>query len=476
MIDYKKIGFKCGLEIHQQLETKKLFCNCPSLVNDPHKPDIIVTRRLRAVAGETGEIDRAALYEKKKGKYFIYEACSTSSCLVELDEEPPHDVNQEALDITLMVSMLLNAEIVDEIRFMRKTVVDGSNTSGFQRTALVATNGFIDTSLGKVRIKTICLEEEAAKKIEETADYVKYRLDRLGVPLIELSTAPDIKTGEHAREVASIIGMILRSTNKVKRGIGSIRQDINISIKGGARTELKGFQNLRSIPRVIENEIRRQLSLIKRGIKLKEEVRKVEPDFSTTFLRPMPGAARMYPETDVAPIRISEARLKRIKLPELPTTRLKRFEEVGIPKQLGIEIIKKNIPIESYIKKFKKIKPSLIATTFVITPKEIKKRYNLDTSKLTITDFEEVLSYLNQGKISKEAIIELLIKKIKGENINLADYTISEVKLKKEIEMLLKEKPNLTIHAYMGILMKKYRGKIDGKKVMELLKQTLKHI
>ena len=154
-LDYQKLGFKCGLEIHQQLEGKKLFCNCLTL-NSDQEPDVKFERRLRAVAGETGQIDIAARHEMEKGKKFIYECDSADTCMVEYDEEPPHELNKHALETTLKVSLLLNAKIVDEIRVMRKTVVDGSNVAGFQRTALVAQDGFIETSLGKVKIPTIC--------------------------------------------------------------------------------------------------------------------------------------------------------------------------------------------------------------------------------------------------------------------------------------------------------------------------------
>jgi len=314
-INYQKLGFKCGLEIHQQLEGKKLFCSCPTL-NSDKEPDVKFERGLRAVAGETGQIDIAAKYEMEKGKKFIYEADSSDTCLVEMDEEPPHELNKQALETTLKVALLLNAKIVDEIQVMRKTVVDGSNVSGFQRTALVAQDGYINTSLGKVKIPIICLEEEAAQKLEESNGYVKYRLDRLGIPLIEIATDASIKNNEHAKEVAAHIGMVLRSVG-VKRGLGTIRQDVNVSIQKGARTEIKGFQDLRSIPKVIDFEINRQLDAINarkstgrnnkisgtnfvgKGKKLSEEVRKVEKDFTTSFLRPMPGAARLYPETDV---------------------------------------------------------------------------------------------------------------------------------------------------------------------------------
>src|SRR3989338_7638264 len=155
-LDYEKLGFKCGLECHQQLEGKKLFCDCLTL-NSDKDPDVKFERRLRAVAGETGQIDIAARHEMEKGKKIIYEADSADTCLIEYDEEPPHEINKQALETAIKVALLLNARIVDEIQVMRKTVVDGSNVSGFQRTALVAMDGFIDTSLGKVSIPIICL-------------------------------------------------------------------------------------------------------------------------------------------------------------------------------------------------------------------------------------------------------------------------------------------------------------------------------
>ena len=180
-LDYESLGFKCGLEIHQQLEGKKLFCGCPTL-NSDKEPDIKVERKLRAVVGETGEVDIAAQFEMSKNKKFIYEGNSEDVCILETDDEPPHELNKESLEIALKVALLLNAKIVDEIQVMRKTVVDGSNVSGFQRTALIAMDGHIDSPEGKISITTICLEEEAAQKLEEGKDFVRYRLDRLGIP------------------------------------------------------------------------------------------------------------------------------------------------------------------------------------------------------------------------------------------------------------------------------------------------------
>jgi len=475
-INYNKLGFKCGLEIHQQLEGQKLFCNCPTL-NSNNESNVKFERRLRAVAGETGEIDVAAKHEMHKDKKIIYESDSSDTCLVEFDEEPPHELNEQALNSTLKLALLLNAKIVDEIQIMRKTVVDGSNVSGFQRTALVAIDGFIETSKGKVKIPTICLEEEAAQKIIDKNDHILYRLDRLGIPLIEIATSSDIKNNEHAKEVASYIGMVLRSIPGVKRGLGTIRQDVNVSIKNGARTEIKGFQDLRSIPKVIEHEINRQLNLIKHNKNINQEVRKAEPDFTTSFLRPMPGAARLYPETDVANIKIDEHLIIKLKqdLPKLLIHKTDEFEKkYKIKNDLAKELIHNDI-FETLVKKFHKLDPNIIAHTLINIPKEIKTRFKEDISKLKHEHFDEILDFLNKGKIKKEALIDLLIKKIKNQKIKLDSFAeISDKTLDKEIKELIDKKKGLNIGAYMGILMGKYRGKVDGKKIMEILKKYVK--
>ena len=289
-MDYKKLGFKCGIECHQQLDGRKLFCNCPCIVHDK-EPTVFFERKIRAIAGESGKTDKAAKTEMKKDKVFKYQARETSSCLVEYDEEPPHAVNPQALETALEVALLLNMKPVDEVQFMRKTIVDGSNVSAFQRTALVAVGGYIETTQGRVGIDGLMLEEEAAKKVKEEKNEVTYDLARLGVPLLEIATAPDIQNATHAKEVAEKIGMILRSTGKAKRGIGTIRQDVNVSIKGHSRVELKGFQELKFMEKIVEDEVKRQ-------VKTKGEdkhVRKLNPDKTTSFMRPMPSAARMYP-------------------------------------------------------------------------------------------------------------------------------------------------------------------------------------
>ena len=469
-MDYKSLGFKCGLEVHQQLETKKLFCDCPSLVNDINKPDLIVKRRLRASMGELGKIDEAAKFEQSKNKEFIYESCSTSSCLVELDEEPIKPINYEALDLALEVALLLNAKIVDEIHVMRKVVSDGSNVSGFQRTMLVAIDGYIETTKGKVGIATICLEEEAAKRIKEDETSVTYRLDRLGVPLLEIATKPEIIDNEHAKEVASIIGMILRSTAKVKRGIGSIRQDINLSIRNHSRIELKGSQDLRNIPVVVEKEIERQL----KDKPLKSEVRKVNVDNSTTFLRPMPGADRMYVETDHPPILISKDKLRRIVLPELISEKISKIEKkFNLRKNVAQEVLENNIDLENLSNKYKKLEPKLIADVILEMPKEIKTRFNIEP-KIKTEFLNKVLENLNNDKIPKDAVVDVLAAYCKGETIDFSSFKkVSDKDIEIEIKKVINENKELNANAIMGIIMKKYRGKVEGKKIFGLIKKSM---
>ncbi len=260
-MDYKKLGLKMGLEIHQQLNTeKKLFCPCKCELTDK-KPDYKLLRYLRPTQSELGKIDRAAFEESRRKLKFIYESYDYETCLVESDDEPPHPLNMEALEIAMTIASILHMNIIDEFHTMRKQVIDGSNTGGFQRTGLVATDGYLETEYGIVKIENLCLEEDAARRISQKKGKVVFRLDRLGIPLLEVTTDPSIKHPEQVKEVAYQLGQVLRST-KVKRGLGTIRQDLNISIAEGARVEIKGVQDLDLMPKMVENEVKRQLNLI----------------------------------------------------------------------------------------------------------------------------------------------------------------------------------------------------------------------
>ncbi|MBW2974734.1 Glu-tRNA(Gln) amidotransferase subunit GatE [Candidatus Woesearchaeota archaeon] len=473
-LDYNKLGFKCGIECHQQLEGRKLFCSCPALNLRDSEPDICFERRLRAVAGETGQVDKAAKHEMEKSRRYIYEGDSRDCCLVEMDEEPPHPINKRALDVALQAAILFNAKIVDEIQVMRKTVVDGSNTSGFQRTALIAYGGTLETSKGDVRISSILLEEEACQLLEKADDYTKYRLDRLGIPLIEIGTEADIRDNEHAKEVAERIGMVLRSTGGCKRGIGTIRQDVNVSIKGRNRVEIKGFQEIRIMPKVIENEVKR-LSLLKKPEE--SHVRNFNKDGETSFLRPMPGADRLYPETDLSPIMVTKEILDNIEVPELISDRTEKLvEKHKITHDLAKSLAKagKMEMFEGLVSKFNNVKPAFIASTLASTLKEIKRKFNVDADKITDKEFEEIFSYLNEGRISKDVVMDVLIDYAKGE-FDIEKYAAaSDEDIEKEIGDIVKARPGLNPGAYMGMIMGKFKGRIDGKKAMEILKGLLK--
>ena len=259
-LEIDKIGLKVGLEIHQQLDTKKkLFCNCKSAENTEYTGKF--TRKLRASKSELGKIDPAALFESSKSKTMVYYENQNSNCLVEKDEEPPHNLDVKAKEIVLLVSSALNSKIFSEIHVMRKTVIDGSNTSGFQRTMLVAQGGNIDIKGIKVGIQSICLEEDAAKLIKDENDYRFFSLDRLGVPLIEIALEPVSCNPKMVKEIALSLGRLLRVTKKVARGIGTIRQDVNVSIDSGGIVEIKGVQQLEQLEKIIEYEAKRQHGL-----------------------------------------------------------------------------------------------------------------------------------------------------------------------------------------------------------------------
>jgi glutamyl-tRNA(Gln) amidotransferase subunit E len=281
--DYAKVGLKVGLEIHQQLNVNsKLFCSCPPELFK-EEPEITFLRRLRPTQSELGQIDPAAYFEFQKGVKILYEANHKSACLVEMDEEPPHPINLDAVEVVLTASLTMNMQPVDEVHVMRKTVIDGSNTTGFQRTCIIALDGWIKVGEKTIPMQAASLEEDAARKTgtQDEGKTIRYRIDRLGIPLIEIATAPVIYSPMEAQDVAFAIGRILRDTGKVMRGLGTIRQDLNVSLPNGALIEIKGVQELELISTVVEYEVQRQLGLIsikeelaKRGVKaetLKQE-------------------------------------------------------------------------------------------------------------------------------------------------------------------------------------------------------------
>ena len=259
-IQIGKIGLKVGLEIHQQLGTgKKLFCNCASIESTDYP--IKFSRRMRITKSELGELDPSALFETSKQKTILYYANPESSCLVEEDEEPPHDLSREAKETVLTIASALKSNIFNEVYVMRKLVLDGSNTSGFQRTMLMGLGGTLDVDGKSVGVQSICLEEDAAKLLSDSGDFREYTLDRLGIPLVEIALEPVSGTPQEIKKIALTIGRLLRATKRVQRGLGSIRQDVNVSIEGGGVVEVKGVQKLDQLEKVVEYEAKRQHGL-----------------------------------------------------------------------------------------------------------------------------------------------------------------------------------------------------------------------
>ncbi|RLI22501.1 Glu-tRNA(Gln) amidotransferase GatDE subunit E [Candidatus Bathyarchaeota archaeon] len=628
-IDYAEVGLKVGLEIHQQLDTRhKLFCNCkPELFKE--EPKITFLRRLRPTQSELGQIDPAAYFEFQKGTRILYEANEATSCLVEMDEEPPHSLNMEAVEIALIVALMLNAKPVDEIHVMRKTVIDGSNTTGFQRTCIVALNGELDVKGKKVPIQHIAVEEDAARIMGRESSTVRYRIDRLGIPLIEVTTGPVIYSPKEAEEVAYAIGRILRATGKVKRGLGTIRQDLNISIEQGAIIEIKGVQELELLPVVIENEVRRQLSLLKirdelkaRGLKeenikeeftdvteifketkckvirkaieqgknvfavklprfagllklelapgmrlgkemadrakfwgrvggifhtdelpaygitaeeverlrltvkaeendvvvfvadseenaidalkavveraketirgVPEETRAANPDGSTRYMRPRPGAARMYPETDVPPIQLSQEYIEKLKskLPELPEQKLERLmKDYGLNRKLASQVLDSEYSeLFEVIVKESGVAPTVVATTLTEIMKALK-RDGVEVWKVSDEKLLELFRFVGAGKLAKEAIPDVItwLSKNEGKSVEeavkslglsmLSDEEIKRVvkeTIEKNIE-IVKQRGKGAFGPLMGRIMQKYRGRVNAEKVSKLLRRYLEN-
>jgi glutamyl-tRNA(Gln) amidotransferase subunit E len=597
---------KCGLEIHQQLDGKKLFCECDSIIQE-NNPLYTIMRKLRAVVGETGEVDVAAAQEAMKGKEYIYEGYDENCCLIELDEEPPRSLRSEALTAAIQVAKLFKAKFVDEVQVMRKTVVDGSNTSGFQRTALVAYNGKIDSKLGQVRIPSIIVEEDSCRIIKDEGGKTVFRLDRLGIPLLEIGTEPDIVSPEHAQEVAEKIGLLLRSTGKVRRGLGTIRQDVNVSVEGGERVEIKGAQDLKLIPKLVELEGLRQENLLeirkeldKRkvrevfsqivdcsrllvnskakiiqltiskggvvlGIKLPEfkgligrevqpgrrlgtefsdrakvaagvggifhsdelpnygilpdeveqiskhldcgvhdafvlvadmkpkaeralqavivrandaikgvpkEVRRANEDGTSTFMRPMPGAARMYPETDVLPIRLTKDMLSAVELPELIEHRISRYEKLGLGHDLAELVAKseRGALFDDFVKSFKQLKPAYIAELLMTSERNIRRQFNIEISP-SDEDFCALLTALEHDEISKESVVEILKEKKPVKEILHKYRLMSEGELLRMLTKIVEQNKGMQFNALIGKAMAELRGKAPGQKIVELLKK-----
>jgi Glu-tRNA(Gln) amidotransferase subunit E-like FAD-binding protein len=479
-INYSKTGLKSGLEIHQQLDTGKLFSRTPSYLRKD-KPDYIVRRKLHAVAGEGGEVDSAVKHEAGLDKEFFYEGYNDTISLVELDESPPQEIDSEALDIALQICLLLNCKIYQRTQIMRKTVIDGSNTSGFQRTVLIGYDGFVETSFGKVGIESVILEEDAARIIERDDKKAVFRLDRLGIPLVEIATEPVMTNPEQIRECALKIGEILRAC-KVKRGIGTIRQDVNISIKGHNRVEIKRFQDVRVMKKIVGEEIERQQKEVQEG-RIIGEVRNALPDGTTKFLRPLPGKARMYPETDLPLLKITEQRLDKLRknLPKMRHEIRDYLKKKGLNDEM-IELVLEFGETEEFeilLKVYNK-DANIIAKMVSLWRNEIAsklgKEFDEISDILNERVLENILEKVRDEKINEGDIKGIMIKIANGVDVEdaLRVEKIDENALEEEIARIVKEKPGLRANAYMGLVISQFGDKVDKRKAMEIIGRLVK--
>ncbi len=599
--DYKSLGLRVGLEIHQQLDSgTKLFCKCP--IKKSEDFPFSIERRLRPAAGELDIVDPAAIYEFLRNKKFVYKYNPESSCLVELDEKPPDPVNQQALDTVLKISKMLGASIADEIHVMRKTIIDGSSVSGFQRTTLIAMNGSLETSFGTIGTRTISLEEDSATALQKGHDFVEYRLDRLGIPLVEIATSAEMHTPQQAKEVAESLGMLLRSF-PVVRGIGSIRQDVNVSIESGARVELKGFQELEKIPQLVDNEVERQLSLLeikqelqKRGLKeIKENPRdvteifkgtraafieriiagggrvfalklpkfssllrkgcgdrtfgkelaayaeaygfggiihsdedlekyKVTQDFAklkkmlkvqehdlililaghdnvekamntilerarhcligvpeetrvadgigSKYTRPLPGSGRLYPESDIPAITIDKNYVAKLELPKT----LKEIQS-ELSEELTEELAKQIIRSRYFplFEEFKNFGPRLVATTFLSTFTDLRRR-GFSIEKITRDHLFKIFSLAQKSRLSRTALPQIFEQLASGAGVDevIAQFeTLSEKDIIKIIKDVVAKNKGKSESALIGLTMQQLHGRADGKLVAELVRKKM---
>ena len=570
------MSLKAGLEVHQQLDCGKLFCKCGTLETGN---DSVFTRKLHATSSEMGTIDAAAKAEGIRKFTYFNKSCS---CLVYTDEEPPRGPDNNAIEIALQFAKLAGSNIIEEIHFMRKVVVDGSNTSGFQRTALVATGGKIKYKNGTIELDQICLEEDSCRHGKNKDEYL---LDRLGIPLLEITTKPQLKTPEQVQNAASALGRLLRAC-RVKRGLGTIRQDVNVSIDGGERVELKGFQDLSTMAKVVKNEMERQNNLksikgckvseiidvtkyiskdrgtalacklmdwkdnlgtkespkghirmgqelsdyakkggvkglmhsdelpaygisseeieeLQKQLKCKKndafvlifgkqdmakdamnrvierasidgvpkEVRKVTPEGGTRFLRPMPGASRMYPETDIPPMTLSKINV------EIPKTLDQREAEVPLNNEESKQIVSRNLDAKFYELIEIYDNPKIISRLLLHILPSVENEKNIIIRNEPIT---EVLKLVKDNKIAKEGIEKALIQASKGEQIELKNDNI-EAEVSEFISKLINEKLDFVkergmgaIGPLMGPVMSEFRGKMDGSRINELLIKEIK--
>ena len=268
-LDYQEVGLISGLEVHQQLLTReKLFCRCPAgLYTEDHDGEVL--RHMRPTLSELGEYDGTALMEFKTKKEIVYLLNHKNVCTYEMDDTPPFLVNQEAIDVAIELCLTMNMDIIDEVHIARKQYLDGSIPTGFQRTAIVGVNGWLPFKGRKLTVTHVSIEEDSCREVKDKGHQIIWRTDRLGMPLTETVTGPELVTPYEVKDAILLCGMVARSTGRVRTGIGASRQDVNVSVRGGERCEIKGVPRAGFAVKLVHNEGLRQHNLLK----IREELR-----------------------------------------------------------------------------------------------------------------------------------------------------------------------------------------------------------
>jgi len=259
---YTTLGLRCGIEMHRQLHTDhKLFCRCPVRpYSQEYHAEIL--RHMRPTLSELGEYDPTALMEFKTRKEIVYRLNRDTVCTYEMDDAPPFGLNRDALHRGLVIARMLNLNLVDEVHIARKQYLDGSIPTGFQRTCILGVNGWIRVEGRRIGIRQLGLEEDACREVSDHGHRRTYLTDRLSIPLIEIVTEAEMHTPWEAFQVGSAIRRLCHLSGQVRTGHGRARQDVNVSIRGGDRVEIKGVSTLRLIPALVHYEALRQKALL----------------------------------------------------------------------------------------------------------------------------------------------------------------------------------------------------------------------
>jgi len=304
-----------GLEIHCELKTKsKMFCGCPNN-SDETRPN--------------------------------FNVCPV--CLGHPGTLPV--INQKAVESVLKLGLAINGEISPISRFDRKSYFYSDLPKGYQISQYK--QPFVEGGgLKGVKITRIHLEEDTGALSHDKGNHTLVDFNRAGVPLMELVTEPDIKSGEEAVAFAKELRLILRylGISGANMEKGEMRIEVNISVSQddrlGVKVEVKNLNSFKAVEEAIKYEVKRQTEILGRGAKIVQETRGWNDAKKETVSQRFKEESqdyRYFPEPDLPPIELSRLNLDNLKneIPELPAAERIRFE-----KEYGLTSLQSEILIE----------------------------------------------------------------------------------------------------------------------------------